>query len=362
MSLFRAPLRTCRALTLIASAGLGIPFSVAIAQDTTGHAGHAAEVHGFVQVYYRTGDPTIKDGYRLRKADLKFSGDISPHVRWRVGFDAAKVLTLSKSEVAIGDSEALGDASVDQRTRILQDAALTVYLNKFASVDVGQQIVPLTLEGTISSAYVETIERTLFITERSRAVGLGDVRDIGASANGTTPFGVEYHVGLFNELGESQGTVDPNDQKALIGRVAYHLAAVPGLQIGGSGGFESGPFAQRRERAGTEIQYKTSAVTLRTESMSARDGGLHRFGWYGLGAWRLTHNLQFVGRYDEWDRDRSAETSTFDAFERQVTAGTSYLLDGGNAKLALNVVYQSFPNITSAANGTFALIAFQGLW
>ena len=357
------PLSRARwALAVLASAALIVPDSPATAQDTTGHAGHTAEVHGFVQVYYRTGDPTIKDGYRLRKADLKFSGDISPHVRWRVGFDAAKVLTLSKSEVAIGDSAALSDASVDQRTRILQDAALTVFLNRFASLDVGQQIVPLSLEGTISSAYVETIERTLFITERSRAVGLGDVRDIGASANGALPFGLEYHVGLFNETGESQGTTDQNDQKALIGRMAYHVPIVPGLQIGGSGGFEAGPFEQRRERVGTEIQYKSAAVTLRTESMSARDGGLHRFGWYGLAAWRLTRNLQLVGRYDSWDRDRSAETSTFDARERQITAGTSYLLDGGNAKIAVNLIHQSFPNITSSANGTFALIAFQGLW
>jgi hypothetical protein len=356
------PFRARRALAVIASAAVIAPVSIAIAQDTTSHAGHTAEVHGFVQVYYRTGDPTIKDGYRLRKADLKFSGDISPHVRWRVGFDAAKVLTLAKSEVAIGDSEALSDAAVDQRTRVLQDAALTVALNKFLSLDVGQQIVPLSLEGTISTAYVETVERTLFITERSRAVGLGDVRDIGASANGLLPFGLEYHVGLFNETGESQGTTDPNDQKAVIGRVTYHVPVLPGLQVGGSGGFEPGPFAQRRERAGSEIQYKSAAVTLRTESMSARDGGLHRFGWYGLGAWRVTHDLQLVGRYDSWDRDRAAETSALDAYERQITAGTSYLLDGGNAKLSLNIVHQSFPNISSSANGTFALIAFQGLW
>lgn len=350
------------ALAVFASAGLASPCSRAAAQDTTGHVGHTAEVHGFVQVYYRTGDPTIKDGYRLRKADVKFSGEVSPHVRWRVSFDAAKVLSLTKNDVVIGDSTALRDAAVDQRSRILQDAALTVLLNKHVSLDIGQQILPLSLEGTISTAYVETIERTLFITERSRAVGLGDVRDIGASANGLLPFGLEYHLGLYNETGESQGTTDPNDQKAVLGRVAYHVPAMPGLQVGGSGGFEGGPFEQRRERGGTEIQYKNTAATLRAETMAARDGGLHRFGWYGLGAWRMTHNLQVVGRYDSWDRDRTAETSVIDGYERQIIGGMSYLLDGGNAKFAFNVIHQSFPNITSAANGTFALIAFQGLW
>lgn len=319
-------------------------------------------MHGFVQVYYRTGDPTIKDGYRLRKADVKFSGDISPHITWRVGFDAAKLLTLTEGSVTIGDSTALRDATVDQRTRILQDAALTVTLHKYLWFDIGQQILPLSLEGKISSAYVETIERTLFITERSRAVGLGDVRDIGASANGQLPVGLEYHVGLFNETGESQGTTDPNDQKAVIGRLVYHVPALAGFQFGGSGAFEGGPFAQRRERAGSELQYKNAVVTLRAETMSARDGALHRFGWYSLGALRPKPHLELIGRFDSWDRDRSSETATFDGFERQITAGTSYLLDGGNAKVALNIVHQSFPNITSTANGTFALIAFQGLW
>ena len=38
-----------------------------------------------------SGDPMTKDGFRLRKADLKFSGDLSPHLQWRITFDAAKV-------------------------------------------------------------------------------------------------------------------------------------------------------------------------------------------------------------------------------------------------------------------------------
>jgi len=161
------------------------------------------EIHGFIQVYYRTGDPLTKDGYRLRKGDLKFSGQVSPNIRWRVGFDAAKVLQLTKTSAPINDTLALLDVALDQRTRILQDAALTWIPNRYLAVDIGQQIVPLSLEGTISTSKVETVERTMFIVERSRATGLGDVRDIGVSANGTLPQGLEYHIGMFNETGES---------------------------------------------------------------------------------------------------------------------------------------------------------------
>src|SRR5690348_8083828 len=83
------------------------------------------EVHGFIELYYRSGDPLNKDGYRLRKADLKFSGVISPHLRWRIGFDAAKALSLSTTLAEVGDSVALAAAAIDQKSRIVQDAALT---------------------------------------------------------------------------------------------------------------------------------------------------------------------------------------------------------------------------------------------
>jgi len=334
------------------------------AQDTVpiAHGLPPMEIHGFIQVYYRSGDPLTKDGYRLRKADLKFSGLVSPNIRWRVGFDAAKVLQLTKTSAPINDTLALLDVALDQRTRILQDAALTWTPNRYVAVDIGQQIVPLSLEGTISTSKVETIERTMFIVERSRATGLGDVRDIGVSANGTLPQGLEYHVGMFNETGESAGTIDANDQKAFIGRFAYHPLFFPHLSIGGSAGFEGGARLSRRERGGTEVEFKNPLLTLRAETMAARDGDLRRFGWYSLAAVRPTDALQFVARYDSWDKDRTHETSVFDAYERQVSVGASYLIDGTSAKIAFNIVRQTFPNVNNVTDGTFALIAFQGLW
>jgi len=326
------------------------------------HALPPVDVHGFLELYYRSGDPTSKDGYRLRKADLKFSGNVSPHLRWRVTFDAAKVLTVNKTISDIGDTTALSDAAIDQRTRILQDAALTLALNHATSLDVGQQVIPLSLEGTISTANVETIERSMFIVERSRAVGLGDIRDIGVSANGLWANVLEYHAGLFNETGESQGITDPNDQKAFVGRFNVHPPMLSGLQFGGSGAFQGGPTSSRRERAGTDVQYRDSWLTLRAETMTARDAELRRFGWYTLAAVRPTPLLQLVARYDAWDRDRTHEASIADAFERQVVVGGSYFIDGTAARVAVNVVRQTFPNIQSAGNGTFLLVAFEGSW
>lgn len=348
------------ALALVVSCTAGARVG---AQDSTAsHTLPPVELHGFIQVYYRSGDPFTKDGFRLRKADLKFNGDLSPHLKWRISFDAAKVLTVNKTTSAIDDSIALSDASIDQRTRILQDAALTYAVNHALQFDIGQQIVPLSLEGTIPTSNVETVERTLFIVERSRAGGLGDIRDIGVSANGRAFDAIEYHVGMFNETGESGGTIDVNDQKALMGRVVLHAPSFPQLQIGGSGGVEGGPPSQRRERTAGEAQFRTDLYTLRSEVMSARDGALRRFGWYGLGAIRPTTRLQFVARFDSWDRDRSRDVSLVDALERQVILGGSYLIDGSVAKLAVNLVRQTFPTVTTVRAGTFLLVAFQGVW
>jgi hypothetical protein len=357
MPLRRAP----RALIIAACSTCAVVTPLAAQDSVIARASQLPEIHGFVQVQFRANDPTTKDGFRLRKADLKFSGDISPRLRWRVGFDAAKALVVTTTAAA-NDSLALGNAAIDQKSRILQDAALTYVVSKTLQFDVGQQIIPLSLEGTISTSQIETVERTLFISERSRAVGLGDVRDIGVSVNGVAATAVEYHLGLFNEAGDGAGTTDVNQQKTVVGRVVLHPSFVPNLRFGGSGAYQGGSVTQHRERGAGEVQYKDERLTLRSEVMSARDGLLHRFGWYGLGVLRPSTRVQLVARYDAWDRDRTHEKTLSDAFQRQIVVGGSYLLDGTNAKFALNVVNQAFPNITTVRSSTFLLAAFQGLW
>src|SRR3954464_6118561 len=103
--------RRAQRVSLAVAALCTAPLAALIAQDTLRIAPVA--VHGFIQTYYRSGDPFVKDGYRLRKADPKFSGDISQKLKWRVTFDAAKVLTVNKTTTVVGDALALSDASID---------------------------------------------------------------------------------------------------------------------------------------------------------------------------------------------------------------------------------------------------------
>jgi hypothetical protein len=287
---------------------------------------------------------------------------IAPRIRWRLSFDGAKALSLTKIASGSGDSTVLRDAAIDQRTRILQEASINVSLLPGLRVDVGQQIIPLALEGITSTSQIETIQRAMFIEERARGGTLGDIRDIGAAARGSVAGGyVDYELGVFNEMGESQNSTDQNDQKASIGRIAARIPAFDALQVGGSGGFEGGPPGQHRERAGGEVQYRTRFITVRSEVMGARDGDLRRLGYYDLAAVRPSQDLELVTRWDYWDPDIHRETGTSDAAERQLVLGANYFVDGSATRLAANVVRSTFPGHVLAPS-TLLLLELHVVW
>ncbi|HKO14904.1 MAG TPA: porin [Gemmatimonadaceae bacterium] len=358
----------------LAGAGLLLLLArVAAAQSDTARRGDSTRtradtappsihVGGLLQVWYLSGHTlaSAHDSYRIRRADLKFSGSVSPRVEWRLSVDAAKVLNLTGTGGSPADSTLGRDLAIDQRGRMLQEATIAVRLGE-AQALVGQQLIPLSLEGVIPSARIETIERAMFIAERTRGAGLGDIRDIGAVVRGTAAGLVEYQGGLFNEMGASQNSTDQNDQKALIGRLSLRVPGISELRVGGSGGFEGGAApGQRRERAGGEVQFARPWLTLRSEVMDARDGLVRRLGYYALAAVSVRPEVQLVARWDNWDPDLHHESGTADAFERQLVAGVSYFPDA-STRVAMNVVRATFPRAPVPA-GTLLLLALQVVW
>ena len=340
------------ALVLVAVVALTVR-----AQDTTSSTTKAppaapappsVRVDGFLQLWYIDGHTITNahDSYRVRRAFVMVNGIISPRVRWRVGVDAAKLLTLTKSSTVVGDSTVLSDANVDQRSRILQDAAITIAFSPALHFDVGQQLIPLSYEGVALTWNVETVQRTMFIEERSRGGTLGDIRDIGATAFGSIVDGyVNYQVGVFNDMGDSQNNNDQNDQKATIGRVVFTMPGVSAIQLGASGGFEgASKIGDRRERAGGEGQFRIRWLTLRSEVMGARDGLTRRLGYYGLGAIRPASDMELVGRWDYWDPDLHNDTGPANIAEQQITVGGSYFIESGSTRLSANVVRSTFPS------------------
>ena len=344
------------------------------AQDTTSSkstlppttaAPPAVRVDGFLQLWYVNGHTITNahDTYRVRRAFVMVNGSISPRVHWRVGVDASKLLNLTKSSTVVSDSTVLSDASVDQRSRILQDAAITIALSPAFRLDVGQQLIPLSYEGVALTWNVETVQRTMFIEERSRGGTLGDIRDIGASAFGSIVDGyVSYQVGVFNDMGDSQNNNDQNDQKATMGRVVLTIPGLSALQLGASGGFEgASAIADRRERAGGEGQFRTGWLTVRSEVMAARDGTTRRLGYYGLGAVRPTSDIELVGRWDSWDPDLHNESGPANIAERQITAGGSYFIESGSTRFSANFVRSDFPSQKLSATNA-VLLGLHVVW
>jgi hypothetical protein len=348
--------------SLLALAPAGAQDSTRVHPDT---AVHSVQIGGLLQLWYLSGHTITNahDTYRVRRADLRLTGEITPRVHWRVSLDAAKLLNLTKTTTGAGDSVELRDAAVDQRGRPLQEASVNITFGPHVRVDFGQQIIPLAAEGVIPSAQIETIERTMFIAERTRGAGIADVRDVGASARGTVVRYFDYQVGVFNEVGESQNTVDPNDQKATVGRLALRIPGLEALRVGASGAVEGGPSpAQHRERAGGELQWKRGGLTLRTEVMGARDGLVRRLGYYALAAERPTPNVELVARWDNWDPDLQRETSAGNLFERQLVLGGNYYLDTGGTRCSVNIIRSTFPRYAAMPAGTLILLAVQAVW
>ena len=367
---------TSRPATLLAAFLVAVPTAGRLAaQDTTATpspapngpvpAAPAVQINGLLQVWYLDGHTVTSahDSYRIRRADIKLSGIISPRVRWRISLDGAKLLNLNKTTTIAADSSVLEDVAVDQRSRILQEASINVTLAPAVRVDVGQQIIPLSYEGVTAASQIETIERTMFIAERGRGGGISDVRDIGAAVRGSVADNhVDYQIGVFNEFGDTQNSTDQNDQKATIGRLAFRVPGLSALQLGASGGVEGGALPQqRRERAGGEGQFRNRWVTLRAELMGARDGTLRRLGYYGLGALRPTPDIELVGRWDYWDPDLHNESGAVNAAEREIVAGASYFIEGGATRLAANVVRSTFPSAI-VQSSTLLLFSLQVVW
>ncbi len=253
--------------------------------------------------------------------------------------------------------------SVNQGSRILQDAFLTFDFSKSLHMDLGQQKIPLSLEGVQSGSTLETVERTMFASDRGRGGNFGDLRDLGVSFRGGLTSRVDYQVGLFNGSGESQNDVDKDNQKALIGRLVLRPPILKGLQIGGSGVWGNGstPSRLRRDRLGTELLFVRGPFKFKSELMTGKDADFHRRGYYTLGAYKIKPQIEAVYRFDVWDPDRRFETNAANVTETDHVAGINYYIRENNLKMQFNYLRRTFQNGIVPSKNLF-LINLQTSW
>jgi hypothetical protein len=301
--------------------------------------------NGLLQAWFSSGNGGFSDTFRVRRAELKFTGEVTPEVKWTVMIDPAKVLSLNNTFVTTGGATVVRDSGVNQAGRILQDAFITLSYFKRMNINVGQFKVPLSLEGLQSSAGLDT-ERALFMSDRGRGGTFGDIRDIGLMLYGPLTKSVDYQVGVFSGSGESQNDTDKNDQKAVAGRMVFRPSFFKGLQVGGSGVWGNGARADRarRDRLGGELLFVRGPLTLKGELMTGKDGLLHRRGYYGHLAYHFTPKWEGIFRFDTWDPDTRQESNATNVTERDYVTGFNYFINESHVKFQFNYLHKTYTN------------------
>lgn len=300
---------------------------------------------GLIQGWYQAGNG-INNSLRFRRAQLRFTGQLLPKVRWTVMIDPSRALSVNTTTTTIGGIPVITSISPNQASRIFQEAVISLSYIKDVNIDIGQFKIPLSQEGLQSSSALDTVERALFLTDRIRGGGLGDVRDFGVQFSGPLGKDFNYQIGVFNGVGETQNALDSNQGKALVGRFVVRPPFVKGLQLGISGAWSNFERLSntRRDRLGGEFLYANKKVRIKTEVMGAADGDFRRLGFYSHVGYRITPKLEAIFRVDGFDPDRRRETNALNVFELDYVTGFNYNFSQNNFKFQLNYVRKTFNN------------------
>ncbi|HHS13412.1 MAG TPA: hypothetical protein ENN03_06545 [bacterium] len=269
---------------------------------------------GYVQTQYNAPGGDIH-GFRLRRARLSWSGRFNERLQYRLQGDWS------------GSS-----------ARLL-DAELIFVLAPLWTVSAGQFKIPFSAENLLSSAALETINRSSVVealAARGRDIlGNQNGRDTGIRLSGgmlPTARGplMEFFLGLFN--GSGINATDRDDHKDVAFRILLHPAG--GIILGGSlyrGRMtEAGDALEKRirNREGIELTITSERLSLRSEYISGRDGDIRRGGWYVQAALAAGRMLQCILKYDTLNPDTDLEKDE----ESALTLGINWLM-GGKCRL-----------------------------
>jgi hypothetical protein len=297
---------------------------------------------GVLNVWYQGGDQGFVDTFRLRRARLYFSGNMTPRARFQVMVDLSKALTINQERVTVDGASVVTGTSVNQASRILQDAYIAVKVAPRLELTAGQFKLPMNYEGNAPVQELPLAERSLVTTDRSRGGLFGDLREIGVMARGTVGSAFEYRVGVFNGLGTRQNEVDQDDRKSVAARVAYQTP-LAGLLLGAFGAWDREAVTHREQRrTGLDAHYRRGRLRLDAELVEGRDGALTRRGCYGTAAWRLRPRIELVTRLDVFDPDTHFDRSRSDARERDYIGGVTYFISGNNLELQAEYLRKTF--------------------
>jgi len=265
--------------------------------------------------------------------------------------------------VTVNGQRVMSDTSVGQSGRMLQDAFLTLTHSPVFAIALGQQKLPLAMEGVQSSSRLETVERALFMSDKTRGGTYGDIRDFGVMAKGKVAKGqLEYSGGVFNGFGESQNDVDRDGQKPFMGRLVARPSAMKGVSFGSSYGrtMAHSGLPTRRDRAGVDASFARGRVLLASELMLGHDGAVERRGYYAHSTYRLFRDIDAVFRADTFDPDRASDATAATVKETDWLGGMTWRIAGPSAVLQINYLRKTFLDVQPARHVMMANV--QTVW
>ncbi len=344
------------------------------------------------------------DSFRIRRAEIKLSGEITPEVKWTVMIDPARSLATTDTAAS----------------SVMQDAYIELGFIKYHTIWIGQGKRPIGREGNWSSGRLPLPERAML----SRDPSNGDTRDLGIKIVGeykdTPADWFTWQLGFFQGAGwlgqAHQNRPDDNDDKDILSRLVVRLFGKQGalFRDGRAGDFEigfsrlDGKQGERRRRVtatattfgiyedtwhyamGFDLEYRykfkesgelwlageyfecSNRPAYNTAGLSAAtlasirfqpDQRVNQNGWYALIAYKLggtgvkelDNKIEWVYRYERWDNiirpglfpNTDLRRGHFDVFKTEVhTAGINYYIKGHNAKIQLAYDFVNDPNGT----------------
>jgi hypothetical protein len=197
------------------------------------------------------------DTFRIRRARLGLSGDLTPKIGWSFSIEVTG-------------------------TPHLRDAYITLRFADAANVRIGQFYQPFSLDRLTSTSRSELIERAP-VTDR-----IALTRDPGVMLFNARPFLGWFSYSLDVSNGTGMNVNDNNDAKDVTGRLVVSPPRLAGLGFGVNASSGEQPTGTR-SRTGMDVSFDRRTFKVVAEGLrEVSDGtGPDRDGFYVLGVYRF---------------------------------------------------------------------------
>ncbi len=296
--------------------------SGAHAEDSTVTASSKVKFNALAQFWTINDTTAVNDkfNFRLRRAELKFSGSVVENTRWFIMADPAKSLSTTGTNTV----------DVTKDNKVIQDLGVAWNITPDFEVVGGQFKILTTAEGLDSSS-------ELLFPERSAvARAYGDVRDQGVQLNYKAE---KFKIGAMvsNGINPTQTATtsvpapnvnDVNSDKDLSLRVDAN--PIDGLKVGAFT-FANEFNYSKHGRYGANARWDADGLLVRFEGVLAGDYGFKSKGWNLDGGYTLNGNIQPIARWE----GLTSETAAGDVTGQSFWLGVNYLMAKHNAKIQL---------------------------